>query len=101
MGDYSKAIYHDQNQRYYKYKDSGVNKDILDAESENALSIGSSEYHDRFFKRNGVWYIQTKIANRYLFTEINPHSQGVKPVASGEYLDYLFDELKFYYLEKL
>lgn len=94
MADWSRAIYHPQNERYYKYKESGSNKDILDADSADALERGSPKYHDHFYKKGGTWYVQTKIDNQHLFEEISPNISGVQQVSSGEYLDYLFDELK-------
>lgn len=94
MAGWSGAVYHRQNERYYKYKESGSNKDILDADTAEALEIGSHEYHDHHFKRNGAWYVQTKVENQHLFEENSPNIRGVEQVSSGEYLDYLFEELK-------
>ncbi|SKB16154.1 hypothetical protein PL11201_80464 [Planktothrix sp. PCC 11201] len=94
MAAWSRAIYHRQNGRYYKYKESGSNKGILDADSADALEKGNPKYHDHFFKRSGTWYVQTKVENRHLFEEISPNISGVEQVSSGEYLDYLFDEIK-------
>lgn len=72
MAGWSRAIYHRQNERYYKYKESGSNKDILDADTAEALEIGSREYHDHHFKKNDAWYVQTKVENKHLFIAVLP-----------------------------
>jgi hypothetical protein len=94
MSGWSQAIYHRQNGRYYKYKDSWNGPDILDADTEDALEKGSRDFHDHFFKRNEVWYVQSKIDGSHLFEELSPGIRGVNQVEAGEYLDYLFQELK-------
>jgi len=91
---YSSAKYHRHNGRYYKIKESGANRDILDADNQEALERGNSDYHDHHFKRSGRWYVQTKIENSHLFDELSPGIRGVESVRSAEYLDYLFEELK-------
>jgi len=94
MSSWSQTIYHRQKGRYYKYKDSWNGPDILDAHTENALERGSSDFHDHFFKRDGTWYVQSKVDGRHLFEELRPGVKGVNQVEAGEYLDYLFRELK-------
>jgi hypothetical protein len=94
MSSYSSAIYHRQNGRYYKYMDSRNGPDILDADTEDALERGSRDFHDHFFKRDGVWYVQSKIEGRHLFEELRPGIRGVNQVEAGEYLDHLFQELQ-------
>jgi hypothetical protein len=66
----------------------------LDADTEDALEKGSRDFHDHFFKRNEVWYVQSKIDGSHLFEELSPGIRGVNQVEAGEYLDYLFQELK-------
>ena len=51
---WSDTIYHPQNERYYKYKDSWNGPDILDADTPSALERRSREFHDHLFKRSGV-----------------------------------------------
>lgn len=51
---WSDTIYHPQNERYYKYKDSWSGPDILDADTPSALERRSREFHDHLFKRSGV-----------------------------------------------
>lgn len=41
---WSQTIYHRQNGRYYKYKNSWNGLDILDANTENALEKGSTDF---------------------------------------------------------
>jgi hypothetical protein len=94
MSSWSKAIYHRQNGQYYKYTEKRQGPDILDARTAEALEDGSSEFHDHFFKRDGVWYVQSKIDGRHLFEEKNPGGRGIEQISSGEYLDALLGELK-------
>jgi excinuclease UvrABC helicase subunit UvrB len=91
---YSSTKYHRQNGRYYKIKESSATKDILDASNKEALEKGNSGYHDHHFKKDGRWYVQTKIENRHLFEELRSGVRGVESAESGEYLDHLFEELK-------
>lgn len=94
MAGWSQAIYHRQNGRYYKYQDTCKGLDILDADNADALEKGSRDFHDHFFKRDGTWYVQSKIDGSHLFEELRPGVSGVNQVEAGEYLDYLFQELQ-------
>jgi len=94
MSNWSRAIYHHQNNRYYKFADKQEGSEILDANSEKALEKGSPEFHDHFFKRRGIWYVQSKINGKHLFEDLKPGVQGVAQVEAGEYLDALLKELK-------
>jgi len=94
MSNWSRAIYHRQNNRYYKYQETQQGPDILDGNSEKALEKGNPAFHDHFFKRNGVWYVQSKINNEHLFKELKPGVKGVEQIEAGEYLDALLKELK-------
>lgn len=91
---YSSAKYHRQNDRYYKIKENGSNKDILEADKKAALEKGDSGYHDHYYKRNGRWYVQTKIASRHLFEQLKPGIEGVECAEYADYLDHLFEELR-------
>jgi hypothetical protein len=92
---WSQAIYHPQNNRWYKITTTSKGEEILDAESPDALEKGNDGYHDHFFKRDNQWFCQTKIDNKHLFKEPEdkiPYGYGIETDA-GEYLDYLHNEL--------
>jgi hypothetical protein len=92
MAQYSKSIYYQG--RYYKYASEASTLHILDAETSEALERNSNEFHDHFFKKNNIWYVQSKIDGRHLFEELAPGIRGVHQVEAGEYLDYLFKDLE-------
>lgn len=94
MSRWSSAIYYRPNGRYYKYKASADRPGILEAGTAEALEKNSREFHDHYFKVDGVWYVQSSVNAEHLFTDLKPGVQGVEQAEAGEYLDALLRELQ-------
>lgn len=95
MSKWSNAIYHRQNGQYYKYIIKQQGPEILAGDTEEALERECPEFHDHFFKRDGIWYVQSKSNKKKVFQEkLRPGVEGFKQHEAGEYLDELLRELK-------
>ncbi len=95
MPRYSGTKYHRQNNRYYKWREGGQGKEILDAEYTEDLEKDTNRYHDHYMERNGQWYVQSKYYDKHIFKETEiPNVEGMKAYEQGEYLDSLFKELQ-------